>query len=54
MGGLGSGNRYRLDKKDTVEGYDSLDVRSLERKGLLEPGCHGSCRSATTSRASRS
>ena len=38
MGGLGSGNRYRFDKKTTTEGYRSLDVRRLHREGLLKSG----------------
>jgi hypothetical protein len=38
MGGLGSGNRYRFDKKTTTEECHSLDVRDLHRKGLLKPG----------------
>ncbi len=38
MGGVGSGNRYRFDKKTTTEECHSLDVRDLHRKGLLRPG----------------
>ena len=38
MGGLGSGNRYRFDKKTTTEECHSLDVRDLHRDGLLKPG----------------
>ena len=38
MGGEGSGNRYRFNKKTTVEECRSLDVRRLHREGLLEPG----------------
>ncbi len=38
MGGLGSGNRYRFDKKTTTDECRSLDVRRLHRVGLLEPG----------------
>jgi hypothetical protein len=38
LGGLGSGNRYRFDKKTTTEGYRSLDVRRLHREGLLKSG----------------
>jgi hypothetical protein len=39
MGGIGSGGWYRLNKKTTVEECRSLDVRRLQREGLLEPGC---------------
>ena len=39
MGGLGSGNRYRFDKKTTTEECHSLDVRDLYREGMLKPGC---------------
>ncbi|NSW83139.1 MAG: hypothetical protein HPY90_07670 [Syntrophothermus sp.] len=38
MGGRGSGNWYRLSKKDTVEGCRSLDVNRWHREGLLRPG----------------
>jgi len=38
MGGIGSGNWYRWDKRDAVEDYRSLDVRRWQRDGLLEPG----------------
>ena len=38
MSGIGSGNRYRRDKKDTVEDCRSLDVRRWQRDGLLTPG----------------
>jgi hypothetical protein len=38
MGGVGSGNRYRFDKKTTTEECHSVDVRYLHREGLLEPG----------------
>jgi hypothetical protein len=44
MGGLGSGNRYRLDKKTTTDDCHSLDIRDLYREGLLKPG--GSFRSS--------
>ena len=37
MGGLGSGNRYRFDKKTTTEECHSLDIRDLHREGLLKP-----------------
>src|SRR5215208_5991385 len=38
MGGVGSGNWYRFDKKTTTDECPSVDVRYLHRKGLLEPG----------------
>jgi hypothetical protein len=39
VGGLGSGNRYRFDKKTTTDDCHSLDVRDLYREGMLKPGC---------------
>lgn len=41
MRGRGSGNWYRWDKRDTVEGYRRLDVRQLHREGVLRPGAAG-------------
>ena len=38
MGGIGSGNWYRWDKRDAVEDYRRLDVRRWQRNGYLEPG----------------
>ena len=38
MGGLGSGNRYRFDKKTTTGECNGLDVRKLHREGALRPG----------------
>jgi hypothetical protein len=38
MGGEGSGNWYRFDKKTTTEECRSLDVRRFRREGLLKPG----------------
>ena len=38
MGGVGSGNWYRFDKKTTTDECHSLDVRDLHRDGLLKPG----------------
>jgi hypothetical protein len=38
VGGLGSGNRYRLGKKTTTEECHGLDIRYLHRNGLLSPG----------------
>ena len=37
MGGMGSG-RHRQDGKSTTKAYRALDVRLLQRKGLLMPG----------------
>jgi hypothetical protein len=44
MGGEGSGNWYRFDKKTTTGECQSVDVRYLHRKGLLRPGCRFSLR----------
>jgi hypothetical protein len=38
MGGVGSGNWYRFDKKTTTGECHSVDVRYLHREGLLIPG----------------
>ena len=38
MGGIGSGNWYRFDKKITTGECHSLDVRYLHREGLLMSG----------------
>src|SRR5215211_7124804 len=38
MGGEGSGNRHRFDKKTTTGECHSVDVRYLHRGGLLKPG----------------
>lgn len=38
MGGSGSGSWYRFNKKDTVVGHRSIDVRYLQRQGCLYPG----------------
>jgi hypothetical protein len=38
LGGVGSGNWYRYDKKTTTGECHSVDVRYLLREGLLEPG----------------
>jgi hypothetical protein len=38
MGGEGSGNWYRFDKKTPTGDCHSVDVRYLHREGLLEPG----------------
>ncbi len=38
MGGTGSGNWYRFNKKTTTDECQSIDVRYLHRNGLLQPG----------------
>lgn len=38
MGGQGSGRRWHLGSKSTTGDYRALDVRRLQRKGLLAPG----------------
>jgi hypothetical protein len=38
MGGAGSGNWYRFDKKTTTSECSSVDVRYLHRNGLLKAG----------------
>jgi hypothetical protein len=37
VGGVGSGNWYRFNKKTTTDVCHSLDVRYLHRNGLLSP-----------------
>jgi hypothetical protein len=41
MGGPGSGNWYRWDKKATVAECRRIDVRDFQRRGLLRPGISG-------------
>jgi hypothetical protein len=50
MGGVGSGNRYRFDKKTTIDECHNLDVRDLYRDGLLRPG---NCFRSSWSRAGK-
>jgi hypothetical protein len=38
MGGMGSGNWYRFDKKSTTDECHSVDVRYLQRENLLRSG----------------
>jgi hypothetical protein len=38
MGGGGSGRRWRFGSNDTIETYRSIDVRWLNREGMLSPG----------------
>src|SRR5215208_3235674 len=38
MGGVGSGNWYRFDKKTTTDECHSVDVRYLHQEGLLMQG----------------
>ena len=40
MGGLGSSNRYRFDKKTTTDECNALDVRKPHGQGTLRPGAH--------------
>src|SRR5215203_6844027 len=42
VGGLGSGNWPRFGTKNAVEKYCALDVRKLNREGMLDPGYRGS------------
>jgi hypothetical protein len=44
VGGVGSGNWYRFNKKGTTQGCHSVDVRYLHRNGLLKPGTRFSLR----------
>ena len=41
MGGPGSGNWYRWDKKTTTDEVHRLDVRYMRKHGLLKPGYSG-------------
>jgi hypothetical protein len=50
MGGEGSGNWYRFDKKTTTEECHSMDVRYLHREDLLKPGYRFSLRWSRTGR----
>jgi hypothetical protein len=50
LGGLGSGNWYRFDKKTTTDECHGLDVRDLYRDSLLKPG---GCFRSSWSRAGR-
>ncbi len=43
MGGRGSGNWYRWDKKGTFEEYKRLDIRQICKRKLLYPGNLLSC-----------
>jgi hypothetical protein len=38
LGGVGSGNWYRFDKKTTTDETHGVDMRYLHRKGLLKSG----------------
>src|SRR5215212_1615542 len=53
MGGVGSGNWYRFDKKTTTDECHSVDVRYLHRKGLLMPGRWFSLRWSRAGRGDR-
>lgn len=38
MGGLGSGNWFRWDKRNYLDHHIAVDVRRWQREGLLQPG----------------
>ena len=38
MGGPGSGNWYRWDKKTSCEEVNRIDIRVMKKNGWLEPG----------------
>lgn len=42
MGGIGSGNRWRLDARSTTDDFRGIDIRQLARRGVLRPGFRGS------------
>lgn len=42
MGGPGSGNWYRWDKKTTLDETKRIDIRYMRKQGLLKPGYAGS------------
>jgi hypothetical protein len=44
VGGVGSGNWYRFNKKSTTDVCQSIDVRYLHCNGLLKPGHYFSLR----------
>jgi len=44
MGGPGSGNWYRWDKKTTLDEVKRIDIRYMRNEGLLKPGYTGSLR----------
>jgi len=52
MGGIGSGNWCRWDKKTTTEEVHSVDIRYMKEQGLLNPNSSGtlswSCRGERT------
>jgi hypothetical protein len=50
MGGVGSGDWYRFDKKTTTDECHGVDVRYLHRNGLLKPGSWFSLRWSRGSR----
>ena len=41
MGGSGSGDWYRWNKKATVESHREIDVRIIKKRGYLHPGISG-------------
>ncbi len=42
MGGVGSGNWYRWDKKTTTDQVKRIDIRFMKKQGLLKPNTTGS------------
>ena len=42
MGGAGSGNWYRWDKKTTTDELKQIDIRYMKKHGLLKPNTRGS------------
>jgi hypothetical protein len=53
MGGMGSGNWHRFDKKTTTGECHSVDVRYLRREALLKPGRWFSLRWSRAGRGDR-
>ena len=41
MGGVGSGNWYRWDKKTTTDQVKRIDIRFMKKQGLLKPNMAG-------------
>jgi hypothetical protein len=54
VGGAGSGNWYRFDKKTTTDECQTIDVRHLHRNGLLRTGRSFSLRWSQAGRQIRS
>ena len=41
MGGIGSGNRVRWDKRTTLDQVKRIDIRYLKKRGMLKAGSSG-------------